>query len=400
MPDPLRVTRRGVLVAGGAVIIGAASGCASGSDTASPVATPSSTVEAKPSDVIPFYGAHQAGVETPSALTQSFIGLNLRSRDRESAEAALLLVSDDAARLTQGVAALGDTEPEIALNPSRLTVTVGLGAGFFDAAGVVKPEQLRDIPSFRTDAFEDGWEQTDLLLQVGSDDPLTLAHTVRMLTKDLATLTKVAWIQDGFISPNPANPGSRTTRNLMGQVDGTVNAAASTPDFDEVVWIDGGSPWVSGGTVLVLRRIRMLMDTWDALDQAAQELVIGRHRDSGAPLGQQNETDPMPWDEVDELGLPVIPMDAHARVAHATDNQSSILRRPYNYDAGFQRGKADVGLIFAAYMRDPATSFIPMQQRIADSDAFNVWNTTIGSATYFIPSGASEGGVIGEGMFA
>lgn len=400
MNESLRVTRRGVLVAGGAVLIGAASGCASGSDTAQTTVSASPSTPEASSDVIAFYGAHQAGVETPPALQQSFIGMNLRARDRESAEALLLLVSDDAARLTLGEPALGDTEPEIARNPARLTITVGLGAGFFEAAGVTKPEQLRELPSFETDAFEDGWEQTDLMLQVGSDDPLTLAHTIRMLTKDLATLTEVAWIQDGFISPNPSNPGSRAGRNLMGQVDGTINPAPQTPDFDEIVWIDGGEPWVSGGTVLVLRRIRMLMDTWDALDQAAQELVIGRHRDSGAPLGKQHETDPMPWDEVDEIGLPVIPMDAHARVAHATDNQSSILRRPYNYDAGFRQGKADVGLLFAAYMRDPATSFIPMQQRIAESDAFNVWNTTIGSATYFIPAGARDGGVIGEGMFA
>ena len=400
MNDSLRVTRRGVLVAGGAVLIGAASGCATSSDTAPTAVSASPTPEEASSDVIAFYGAHQAGVETPAALHQSFIGMNLRTRDRESAEALLLLVSDDAARLTQGEPALGDTEPEIARNPARLTITVGLGAGFFEAAGVTKPEQLRELPSFETDAFEQGWEQTDLMLQVGSDDPLTLAHTIRMLTKDLATLTEVAWIQDGFISPNPSNPGSRAGRNLMGQVDGTINPAPQTPDFDEIVWIDGGEPWVSGGTVLILRRIRLLMDRWDALDQAAQELVIGRHRDSGAPLGKQNETDPMPWDEVDSLGLPVIPMDAHARVAHATDNQSSILRRPYNYDAGFRKGKSDVGLLFAAYMRDPATSFIPMQRRIAESDAFNVWNTTIGSATYFIPAGARDGGVIGEGMFA
>lgn len=186
----------------------------------------------------------------------------------------------------------------------------------------------------------------------------------------------------------------------MGQVDGTINPQPKSDAFSEVVWIDGGPAWVDGGTVLVLRRIRLHLDTWDALDQAAQELVIGRQRTSGAPLGATNENDPMPWDAVDDLGLPVIPMDAHARVAHATDNASSILRRPYSYDAGMADGTNDVGLLFAAYMRDPKTSFIPMQARIAKSDAFNRWNTHIGSATYFIPAGATEGGFVGEGLFA
>ena len=36
------------------------------------------------------------------------------------------------------------------------------------------------------------------------------------------------------------------------------------------------------------------------------------------------------------------------------------------------------------------------KQRIAASDAFNRWNTTIGSASYLLPGGAREGGVIGE----
>ncbi len=382
------------------MLVGAASGCARSDSASESAAAAASAAPSTTPTTVPFYGPHQAGVETPQALQQTFIGLNLIDPTKDAAEAVLRLVSDDGALLTQGEPAMGDTEPDIAVNPDLLTVTVGLGPGFFAAAGVAAPEQLREIPEFSTDQLERHWGQTDLMLQVGSNDRLTLAHTVRMLTKDLSTLATVAWMQEGFKSAHPANPGSNATRNLMGQVDGTINPAAGTPDFDEVVWIEGGPAWADGGTVLVLRRIRMLMDTWDALDQAAQELVIGRHRTSGAPLGLANETDTMPWDAVDDLGLPVIPMDAHARVAHATDNTGSILRRPYSYDAGMREGTNDVGLLFAAYMRDPQTSFIPMQDRIAKSDAFNTWNTHIGSATYFIPAGTTEGGFIGDGLFA
>ncbi len=39
------------------------------------------------------------------------------------------LWTEDAARLTQGRPALADTEPELAAEPSRLTVTVGWGPG-------------------------------------------------------------------------------------------------------------------------------------------------------------------------------------------------------------------------------------------------------------------------------
>lgn len=405
----LTLTRRGLLAAGGAAILGAASGCTRDASSTTPStrapAPPAPSPAAGAAEAVrtyPFHGAHQAGVETPAALLQTFVGLDLRDSSPASADAVMRLVSDDAARLTQGEPALGDTEPEIAANPAGLTITVGLGRSLFVRTGREDrmPPQLAPIPVFATDRLEPRWGQTDLLLQVGSNDALTLAHAVRMLTKDLSTLAEVRWMQQGFKASAPAVPGSSSTRNLMGQVDGTVNPQPGSPAFDEVVWIGDGADWVVGGTVLVLRRIRMHLDEWEILDRSTQEIVIGRHIDTGAPLGAEREIDPVPFDAVDDNGLPVIAADAHVRVAHAPTTAEMILRRPYSYDAGMHDGTNDVGLLFAAYTRDPAASFIPMQQRIADSDAFNRWNTTIGSATYLIPAGAPEGGYVAEGVFA
>ena len=281
-------------------------------------------------------------------------------------------------------------------------MTVGLGRTLFTRTGRGEqiPEPLVALPEFSTDQLEDPWSQTDLLLQIGSDDALTLAHTIRMLTKDLSTLAGVRWVQPGFRSPAPAVPGSTSTRNLMGQVDGSVNPTAGTPQFDEVVWIDDGAQWATGGTVLVLRRIRMHLDEWDILDRTAQEAVIGRVIESGAPIGGEHESDPVPFEAVDGNGLPVIAQDAHIRVAHADTTEGMILRRPYSYDDGMRDGTNDVGLLFAAYTRDPRASFIPMQERVSASDAFNAWNTTIGSAVYLLPGGAPEGQYLAQGLFA
>ena len=408
MTEP-QVTRRGMLAAGGAALLGVAGGYAlatrdgaAGDVVATPPAAPSPapTASSAAPELLPFYGVHQAGVATEPALLQTFIGLDLLTGSRDDARAALTLVTDDAARLTQGEPALGDTEPTLAVAPQRLTVSVGLGRSFFERTGMADriPPQLPKIPAFDTDAFESPWEQTDFVLQVGSDDAVTLAHAIRMLTKDLSALATVRWMQPGFRSATPANPGSTATRNLMGQVDGTINP--DSVDFDTVVWINEGPEWLRGGTVLVLRRIRMLLDTWEILDQTTQETVIGRHLVSGAPLGRTRELDPVPFDERDANGLPIIPADSHVAVAHAKTKPEMILRRPYNYDSGMRGGTNDVGLIFAAYTADPARSFIPMQQRIAESDAFNKWNTTIGSAAYVFPRGAREGGIIGEDLFA
>lgn len=413
-PPTPRVSRRGVLAAGGAAILGVAGGFALGRGTADSAASPMAPSTPTPAPaalqppttpartvVHPFRGTHQSGIETPATTLQTFIGLDLRDPTRDSALAVLRIVTDDAARLTQGEPALGDTEPELARVTSGLTVTLGLGRPFFTRTGMGDriPRQLPDIPAFSTDALQDRWGQTDLLLQVGSDDPLTLSHTIRMLTKDLSTLTEVRWIQDGFRSPEPAIPGSDVTRNVLSQPDGIVNPQPGTELFDEVVWIPDGPDWVAGGTVLVLRRIRLLVDTWDALDRETQELAIGRRTADGAPLGGPDTGTAVDFDAVDDRGLPVIPADAHIRVAHASTPAEMILRRPYNYDNGIVDGSADMGLLFAAYMRDPATSFIPMQERIARSDAFNTWNTTIGSAAYVIPSGVDVDGVLAEGIF-
>ena len=409
----VRVSRRGLLTAGGAAIVGAAGGVVLGRTTAPgadrlamPTARPRIPEENPAAwsarQTIDFHGIHQAGVDTPEQTYATFLGLNLLQASAQDADSVLRIVSDDAARLMAGRPALGDTEPEIAEVPARLSITVGLGRSLFEKTGRIEqiPPYFAAIPAFNTDQLQDDWSDTDFLIQIGSDNPLTLAHAQRTLVKGLSTLTSVAWVQAGFRSPTPANEGGRASRNMMGQVDGTVNPVPGTAQFDAVVWTTGEPAWAAGGTVVVIRRIRMLLDEWDRMDTGAKELVIGRTLDTGAPLGGSSETEEVRFDVLDENGLPVIPSNAHMRVAHAETDEEMILRRPYTYDVGFVDGVQDVGLIFAAYTADPRKSFIPMQERIAEFDAFNRWNTTIGSSSYFIPPGCAEGDHLCSGLFA
>jgi len=351
---------------------------------------------------IDFHGIHQAGIDTPEQTYASFLGINLRRPSAQDAASVLRIVSDDAARLMAGEPALGDTEPEISRIPARLSVTVGLGHSLFEKTGRADqiPAYFPTIPSFSTDQLEDRWSSTDFYLQIASDDPLTLAHAQRLIVKGLSTLTTVAWVQPGFRSPTPANEGGQASRNLMGQVDGTVNPQPGSAQFDAAVWTSGTPRWAVGGTVVVVRRIRMLLDEWDRMDVGAKELVIGRKLDTGAPLGGESESEPLRFDVLDDTGLPVIPSSAHVRIAHANSDEEMILRRPYSYDAGFVDGVQDAGLIFAAYTADPRRSFIPMQERLAQKDAFNRWNVAIGSATYLIPPGCAAGDYLASEIFA
>lgn len=396
------LSRRGLL-AGGAVAAGVSAGAAWG------LTRSGDTAATFGSQTVPFYGDHQAGIETPPQAHATFIGLDLRPGGREPGDAVpavLKLWTTDAERLTQGTPALADTEPELALRPARLTVTVGLGPAVFGLLGLEsrQPPSARDLPTLHTDRLEARWRGTHLLLQICADDPMVVAHAARVLVKNVRSLTVERWRQNGFRAARAAGPEGETPRNLMGQIDGTVNPVAGSADFAEVVWEDGHSqPWLAGGTLLVLRRIRMHLDTWDELDRTSKELAMGRRLDNGAPLTGDRESDPVDVTVMRD-GIPVIPPNAHVALAHPHQSGERFLRRPYNYDdppwTGEASGTSNSGLIFTAYQRDIATQFLPVQQRLAQFDALNRWTTAIGSAVYVIPPGIGPGGFLGQQLFA
>lgn len=352
----------------------------------------------------PFHGAHQAGIATPPQTHAQFVGLNLRpGADRATVAGLLKVWTEDAGRLMSGVPALADTEPELAATPARLTVTIGLGPGAFTAAGVVdqQPSWLRPLPAFPIDRLdESAWGQTDLLLQICADDPVSVAHAVRVLIKNVRSLITVRWSQRGFRHARRSRPDGSTMRNLMGQVDGTVNPDPSGDEFERLVWDDGRQyPWLSGGTSLVLRRIRMELDTWEEIDRPGKELTVGRTLDTGAPLTGTDEHDDPDFTATDQHGIPVIPPSSHIARAHHTHDGERFHRRGYNYDDPPQAGQiSNSGLIFASYQRDIDTQFLPVQRRLAEFDALNQWTTPIGSAVYVIPPGTMPGGYLGQSL--
>ncbi|MBF6468368.1 Dyp-type peroxidase [Nocardia beijingensis] len=390
---PARINRRRLL-GGGAAAAGAA-GIGLGA-TALRKPDPSSW-----DATVPFHGPHQAGIATVPQEHAAFVAFDLKPGvGRDDLVGLLKIWTGDAARLTQGLPALADTEPELAQRPARLTVTVGFGPTVFPAAGLEhrRPSWLRPLPPFVIDRLQSAWTGGDLLLQVCADETTAVSHTVRVLSRSVSSLVTVRWVQRGFRN---AAPG-RTPRNLMGQVDGTVNLAPGTPEFARLVWDDGATqPWLAGGTSCVLRRIAMTLDTWDQIDREERELTIGRTIAHGAPLTGTDEFDEPDFTAVDANGIPVIPPSSHIARAHHTHDGERFLRRGYNYDdAPPPGGISNSGLLFVAYQRDVDTQFLPVQRRLAEFDALNVWTTPIGSAVFAIPPGvASPGGYLGQSLF-
>ncbi len=399
-----RVTRRGLLTTGAAALAGAgAAGVAfgrdGGSDTRRPLAD--GTVGQR---TVPFHGVHQAGVETPAQAFATFVGFDLRgSVEREGLVRWMKLWTSDAERLTAGSPALADTDPELAAAPASLTITVGVGRGFLDAAGRsgLAPEWLRPLPRFSIDALEDGWSGGDVLVQVCADDPVAVSHAVRMLTKDARTFATVRWVQRGFLHAAGAVPRGRTPRNLMGQLDGTANPPPGSDAFSEVVWIGSGPSWLRHGTSLVLRRIRIDAERWDKASRQGREETIGRRLSDGAPLTGEAEHDEPDFSATNEIGLPVIPPWSHIRRARPDDPRQRIMRRPYNYDEGpGPDGRPDIGLLFASYQADVDAQFVPIQRRLDELDMLNDYTTPIGSAVVAVLPGVPEGGWFGEALLS
>ncbi|MEU5942925.1 Dyp-type peroxidase [Micromonospora sp. NPDC047548] len=401
-PAVRSVSRRGLLT-GGALAAGGALASAAVVTAArpdEPAARPADTVPvaAIGSAVDPFHGARQSGVATDPQAHAAFVAFTLNpDTDRAALGRMLRLLSDDAARLTQGRPALADTEPELGLLPARLTVTFGFGPGLYTAAGLAarRPPSVADLPPFRIDRLQPRWSGGDLLLQICADDPLTVAHAQRVLVKDSRPFATVRWVQQGFRRAAGAEPG-RTQRNLFGQLDGTANPEPGGP-LETAVWVPDGPAWLRDSTTLVVRRITMNLETWDLLGRADRELAVGRRLDTGAPLTGTAEHDQPDFAATGPEGLTVIPDFSHLTRAHVTDDRMRILRRPYNYDGTLTpEGHADSGLVFASYQADISRQFLPVQQRLAERDLLNEWTTPIGSAVFAIPPGCPEGGWIGQ----
>lgn len=350
--------------------------------------------------IVPFYGAHQAGIDTDAQAHVSLVALDLRAdTDREALRRLMRTLTDDAARLTRGESALADTEPELATSPARLTVTFGFGPQVVARAGAPAPAWLRPLPAFAIDRLRPEYGDGDLLLQIAADDPVTVAHATRMLLKDARAFAAPRWVQQGFRRAHGTERPGTTMRNLFGQVDGTANPVPGTTGFDEIVWAHEG--WLAGGTGAVVRRIAMDLDKWDRLDRPGRDQALGRTQATGAPLTGTDEFDEPDFAAKDAVGFPVIPEFSHVRRARPDDPAQRIFRRGYNYDDSPPAGTvSDAGLLFVSFQADIDRQFVPLQRRLDELDLLNQWTTPIGSAVFALPPGCAEGGFIGEGILS
>jgi deferrochelatase/peroxidase EfeB len=403
-------TRRRLLTSAGLGAAGiglGASGYLVGQETAE--------AKAEGSGTVPFYGEHQAGIATPAQDRLHFAAFDLLEEDPEALRELMQEWTRAAAEMTAGdmvgkvndeqLAPPEDTGETVGLLPSSLTVTFGFGPSLFErprlGLGPQRPKVLKPIPPLPGDELNPLESGGDLCVQACSDDPQVAFHAVRNLARIGRGTVAMRWSQLGFGRTSTTSRSQDTPRNLMGMKDGTRNIRAEdTEAMQEFVWVsDEGPGWMIGGSYVVTRRIRMLLEVWDRASLEDQELTIGRHKYSGAPLGGEEEFDHVDLSAANPDGTPRIPLDAHVRLATPA-NGERILRRGYSFTDGVDESLAELeaGLFFICFQRDPERQFVAIQRRLGSNDALNEYIKHVGSAVFAVPSGAREGGYVGEAL--
>jgi len=400
--------RRGAVLSGAAVAAGTVVGGCRAEGGAARSSPPSGGALSAPTGTrLPFHGPHQAGIVTPMPAAGVVAVFDVVAADRAALANALQDLTTVARRLVEGEvdAPLDPLKPppdNLILGPApqadALTITVGLGASMFDdrygLAGQ-RPTRLAEMPVFPNDQLASERSHGDLVAQICGGTNETCIHALRRLMRATRDSMVVRWMVPGFNQPNTLGHGRTSTRNLLGFKDGTANIdAAAAALMDDLVWVPAGGDepaWAVGGSYHVVRIIRMRVEFWDRTPLRTQETIIGRHKDTGAPLGATAETD-VPDFAADPDGAQ-FRLDGHIRLANprtADTAGNRILRRGFSYSLGFDAaGHFDQGLLFQCFQRDLDAGFLTVQNRL-NGEALEEYITPVGGGFFFALPGVRD----------
>ena len=345
--------------------------------TAAPIPLPAGTP-------VPATGDRQAGVTTPQPPQPHLL---IIVYDLNSAPGPLLAVlGDEIIALTAGSA------PATAgIDPGDLTVTVGVGPSLVAAVGPDLPGATT-LPSFAREQLADRSDGGDLMVQICATDPLLLPLVAAAIAASGGTDLVERWRQRGFRGPYvPIDATVAAPRNVLGFVDGIVGPHTEA-QWDADVWLTA-PPAVAGGTIAVIRRMRIDVDAFHRLSVAAQESVVGRERATSAPLSGGTAASEPDLGAKTPDGRYRIPVDAHVRRAHSlAAGVPMMLRRSYSTD------DPAAGLLFVSFQDDLQT-FTRTMARLDAADALLDFTTTTATGAFLVLPGFGPATPLGATVF-
>ena len=296
-----------------------------------------------------------------------------------------------------------DTGEALGLPASQLTLTIGFGPTFFekdgkDRFGIAdrRPAALADLPKFTNETLDPAKCDGDIGVQACANDPQVAVHAIRNLARVGFGTVAVRYSQLGFGRTSSTTREQVTPRNLIGFKDGTNNLKAEDTDgLDKNVWVAKGD----GPDWMDWRHL-----PGDATHPNAHR-KLGPHHASRAGAGDRPTEGQRRAERLrrrvraDGLRSSRTPRahrsstsTAHVRLV-SPDHLGGIkmLSRGYNFTDGSDGfGHLDAGLFFIAFVRSPATNFIPVLAQMS-TDALNEYITHTGTAVFACPPGLREG---------
>lgn len=333
-----------------------------------------------PPTPIAAHGTTQAGIERPETPQRHGAIAVLDLAEAVTAAQVLTICAAVGELISTLTTATTPPRPELPDGPGDLTVHLGLGPRLVQLLGPDLPG-AEDLPPFAGDTtLEGGHTGGDLLLAAYSWSPNDADAALTQVISAVGPAEQ-RWAQRGFRAPGTGT----VTRNPLGFHDGVI-VPRGEEELTEHVWLPDGP--AAGGTIAVIRRLRLDTAAFRVNSVPEREQIIGREHATGAPLSGGG-----PMDEVDlraktPAGEFLTPARSHARAAHPSFTDSQLmLRRGYAFDNGSTaEGKLDSGLLFICFQRDLNT-FIATQHRLDEVDNLMDYVTTTASATFLILPG-------------
>lgn len=395
----------GVGAAGGALAMGSLTGASSAHASPAAILPDDAKFQTQP-----FYGKHQAGITTPQQAAMMLVAFDVLATDKAGLTRLFKVLTERSSFLMSGgkVRQIDDKLPPLDsgimgtdIYPDNLTITVSVGTSLFDSRfglAAQKPKQLVKMTKFPNDSLDAKWCHGDLLVQICANSNETVLHALRDIIKHTPDLLSVRWRRDGFISAHAAaSQGKETPINLLGFKDGTANPDTNNLKLaNHILWVspEHGEPaWATHGSYQAARLIRFFVERWDRTPLQEQEAIFGRVRDSGAPLGKQNEHDDPDYASDPEGKR--IPLDAHIRLANPRTPETEknlILRRGYSYSSGISgSGQLDMGLLFVCWQASLDNGFIAVQKKL-DGEPLEEYVKPFGGGYFFTLPGVPKPG--------
>lgn len=291
------------------------------------------------------------------------------------------------------------------LDPCSLTITIGFGPSLFDDRFGIesfKPEHeyFKEWDRITGEKLITHDTGSDFGIQICADDRQVIFHAVRTLAKIARGTATLDYMQEGFL-PIRQSDDQPTPRDLFGFRDGTTNPTEEQ-EFEDFVWVkDTKQEWLLNGSFLCYGRTIIDIETWENDRISDQEQLVGRRKDTGAPLSNPDgdEFDIPDLTAKDEDGNYLIDPNSHVAITSDQRLGFKVLRRGYNYWSGLNdHGDQNAGFVQVTYVNDPYNYWL-LRDDMGKYDRLNEYYYDDFRGVYAVPHAPATGTYLGQEFF-